>query len=100
LREQREHCERRADLQRRVAASAGELEHLRDELDLADASRPELDLIGELPARHFLADLRVQLAQSPRTRRSRGICGNERAHDRGERVVLTIGPSARALIQA
>src|SRR6266513_4586864 len=62
LREQREHCERRADLQRRVAAAARELEHLRDELDLADAARPELDLIGELPARHLLADLRVQLA--------------------------------------
>ena len=65
MREQRKHFQRRADLQRRVAAAANQLERLRDEFDLADASRSELDLIGELPPRHFLADLRVQLAHRP-----------------------------------
>src|SRR5205814_9583916 len=90
LREQREHCERRADLQRRVAAAANQLEQLRDELDLADAARPELDLIGKLPLRHLLTDLRVQLAH----RRERAVIEifavYERAHDRGERRVFAI----------
>ena len=88
LREQREHFQRRADLQRRIAAAAGKLERLRDEFDLADAPRPELDLIGELPARHFLADLRVQLAH----RRERAIVEvfavHERAHDGRKRFVF------------
>src|SRR5207244_6368946 len=69
----------------------------REELDLADAARPELDLIGEFPLRHLFADLRVQLAH----RRERTVIEifavHERAHDRGERAVFTAGPERARL---
>ena len=78
LREERQHRERRADLQRGIAPAADQLERLGDELDLADAARAELDLIGELAARHLGADLRVELAHRRVTCRSRGTCGRRR----------------------
>jgi hypothetical protein len=57
-----QHLQRRLDLQRRVAPAADQLEHLGDEFDLADAAGPELDVVGLVLFRHFLADLRMQLA--------------------------------------
>jgi len=60
--EQRQHLQRRLDLQLRVAATADQLEYLGDELDLADAAGAELDVAGHVLARHLAADLRVQAA--------------------------------------
>ena len=62
LGQQLEHRKRRADLQRRVASAANELENLGDELDFADAAGAELDVVGHVLARHFAANLRVQVA--------------------------------------
>ncbi len=59
--ERPEHLQRRARPQLGVAPPANQLERLRDELDLADAPGAELDVVGEVAARHLLADLRVQL---------------------------------------
>ena len=95
--EQRKHFQRWADLQRRVAAAANKLECLRDEFDLADATRAELDLIGQLPPRHFLADLRVQLAHRRESPVIEILPVHERAHDRRERFVLTAGPERARL---
>jgi hypothetical protein len=50
-----------ARARRRVAAAPDQLEALRDELDLADPARTELDVAGEIAARDLLPDLRVQL---------------------------------------
>ena len=49
-------------------AAAHDLEHLGDELDLADAARPQLDVVVQVAARDLGADLRVQLAQRWRWR--------------------------------
>jgi hypothetical protein len=60
--QQLQHLQGRLDLQRRIAAAADQLEHLGNELDFADAAGTELDVVGLVLLRHFLADLRVQLA--------------------------------------
>ncbi len=52
---------RRPHAQRGFLAAADELEHLGDELDLADAARAQLDVVGHVLARHLAADLLVQL---------------------------------------
>ena len=80
-------CQR---LQRRARAHLGELaaahdlQQLHDELDLADAAARQLDVVGALgpaggAALRLVADLGVQLAQRPRTRRSRGSGGRRTA---------------------
>ncbi len=60
--ERRQHLERGARAQSRIAPAADQLETLRDELDLADAAGPELDVAREVAARDLLPDLRVELA--------------------------------------
>ena len=66
--EQRQHRQRGAGLQRRHLAAADELEHLGDEFDLADAARPELDVVDAVAADDFAADLRVQFAHRGKAR--------------------------------
>ena len=60
--ERGQHLERGARAQARIAPAADQLEALRDELDLANAARPELDVAGEVAARDLLPDLRMELA--------------------------------------
>ena len=62
LRQQRKHLQCGLDLQRKVAATAHELEHLGDELDLANAAGAELDVVCHVAARHLATDLGVQIA--------------------------------------
>ncbi len=62
LDEQGEHLQRRPNLQHRLAATANQLEHLGDELDFANPARSQLDVLGHVLARHFAANLRVQIA--------------------------------------
>ena len=53
---------RRGRAQRRVAAAAHELEELHAELDLADAARADLDVVGPAAPARSLEDAPVQLA--------------------------------------
>ena len=52
----------RTDLQAAVPPAADELEYLGDELDLANAARADLDVVGAVAATDFATDLRVQVA--------------------------------------
>ena len=74
LRESGQHRERRLRAQRRLAPAADQLEHLHDEFDLAYAAGAELDVIGDVAALDFLADLAMQIAH------------------RGERAVVEMAP--------
>ena len=50
--------------QRRFAATADQLQRLGQELDLADAARPSLDVVGEVLARDLGGDHRLHRAQA------------------------------------
>ncbi len=50
--------------QRRLAAAADQLQHLGQELDLADAAGPALDVVGQLPARHLGRDRSLHRPQA------------------------------------
>jgi hypothetical protein len=100
-----EHLERRRDLQRRVAAAADQLEDLGDELDLADAAGAELDVVGHVLARHFAANLRVQVAHGVDGAEVEILAENEGAAMRSSALDHSgcrLSPSfiTRALIQA
>ena len=86
LGQQVQHLQRRPDLQRLVAAAADQLEHLGDELDLADAARAELDVVGHVAPRHFAADLRVQLAHGVDGAVVEVLAENEGAREGGQRL--------------
>jgi hypothetical protein len=81
--------------QRRVAAAADQLQRLHDELDLADAARAELDVLGELAARYVAPHLGVQ----PAHRGERGVveifAEDERPDDGVERAVVRSGQRSR-----
>src|SRR5579871_2571335 len=47
-----------------ILTAANELEGLYDEFDLADAARPELDVVGELAPLDLALDQRLHLAQA------------------------------------
>ena len=81
LGQQGQHLQRRAHLQGDVATTADELEHLGDELDLADAARAELDVVGAVAAGDFAADLRVQLAHGVDRAEVEVLAEHERAGD-------------------
>ena len=72
--EQRQNGERGLRPQLGLAPAADQLEHLRDELDLADAAGTELDVVRDVTALHLAADLAVQVAQG------------------GDRVVIHVPP--------
>ena len=57
-----QHPQRRPDLQFAITPAADQLENLCDELDFADATRPDLDVVGTLAARYLAADLRMKVA--------------------------------------
>ncbi len=57
-----QHAPGRQYAQPGILPAAYQLEHLRDEFDLADAAGAELDVVEQVAALHFLADLRVQPA--------------------------------------
>ena len=52
-------------VQRRIAPAADQLQRLGDELDLADAARAELDVLGELAPRDLAPHFGVQRGASP-----------------------------------
>ena len=80
-RQQVEDLQRCPDLQRGVAAATDQLEDLGDELDLADAARTELDVVGHVLARHLSADLRMQVAHRVDGAEIEVLCGRRRAGD-------------------
>src|SRR5438270_847918 len=88
-RELLEYHERRAHGERGIAAAAHELQRLRHELDLADAARAELHVVGELAALDVAAHFGMELAH----RVERGVvqifAEDERAHDGRELVMLS-----------
>ncbi len=53
-----------ARAQGRLAAAADQLHQLHDELDLADAARTELEMVGQILARDLGVDQRLHLAQA------------------------------------
>src|SRR4051812_24738431 len=53
LGEERQYRKRRVAAQRRIATAADQLEELNDELDLANAARTELDVVGDVAALDF-----------------------------------------------
>ena len=59
-----ERGEQRRRLQAAVAAAARQLQRLHDELDLADAARAELDVVGQLAPLHLALDQRLHLPQA------------------------------------
>ena len=63
LGERLQRAARRGRAQRRIAPAAHHLEELHRELDLADAARAHLDVVGLAAANGGLEDARVQLAQ-------------------------------------
>lgn len=63
LRQRLQRRQQVATAQRRLAAAADQLQRLRQELDLADAARPALDVAGHVLARHFGGDHRLHRAQ-------------------------------------
>ncbi len=52
-----------AGLQRRLAPAADQLEHLDDKLDLADATRPQLDIVFQAATPHFPGNHPFHVAQ-------------------------------------
>src|SRR6185437_966061 len=59
-----ERGEERRRLQAAVAAAARQLQRLHDELDLADAARAELDVVGQLAPFHLALDERLHLPEA------------------------------------
>jgi hypothetical protein len=100
VRQPPQHLQRRLDLQRGIAPAADQLEHLGDELDLADAAGTELDVVGLVLLRHFLADLRVQFAHGVDGAEVEVLAEHERPSDRFQFVQANEPVSGRALIQA
>ncbi len=88
LRQAREGGQRRPQPQSGVVAAAHDLEHLGDELDLADAARPELDVVVQVAAPDLGADLRVQLAQAGDGAEVEVPAVDERRDERGELTAL------------
>src|SRR3970040_278140 len=64
-----------------IAPAAHQLQRLRDELDLANAARPELDVAGALAARHVAAYLGVQSAHRGERRVFEILAEHERPYD-------------------
>ena len=87
-RQRRQHFEGGSHAQAGVAPAAYELKGLRNELDLADASRTEFDVIGQFAARHLRPDLSVQVAHCGECPVVEVFAEHERAHDRRERSGL------------
>jgi len=91
----RQRLERRAHGEPGVAPPAHELQRLRDELDLADATGAELHVLGELAPRHLPSHLGVQTPH----RGERGVVEvlaiHERPHDGGELLVRRPAQGAR-----
>ena len=80
-----------------LAAAAHDLKSLRDELDLADAARSELDVLGELLARDLLRDQAFHLPQRVEHAVVEIAAINERREDVVEHVGLeATAPSAAA----
>ncbi len=77
--QRRERGDRAAHAQRGIATAADDLQRLRDEFDLADAARAELDVGARsrcaAPARGSGGECRA----APRKRRSRGTCDRRTA---------------------
>src|SRR5205085_9616906 len=88
LREHGEHLERRPYRQRSIAAAANQLQRLRDELDLADAARPELHMPGELAPLDVAPNLGMQAAHGVERGVIQILAVDERPHDLRELGVL------------
>jgi hypothetical protein len=82
--ERLERLERRPRAQGRVAPAADQLEALRDEFDLADPARTELDVAGQVAACDLLPDLRVELAHRVDRAVVEVLTVHERMRDLGE----------------
>ena len=91
LGEHRQHGERRTHGKRGIAAAADELQRLRDELDLADAARPELHMAGELAPLDVAAHFGVQAAHGVERGVVQVLAKDERAHDLVELIVRAAG---------
>jgi hypothetical protein len=90
-----------AHAQARFAAAADQLGQLHDELDLADAARAELEVIGQILARHLGIDQRLHLAQAGK----RGVVKIFAIDKRPQQFLQLLAGSrspatGRALIQA
>ena len=82
LRQRPQRRQQVATAQRRLAAAADKLQRLRQELDLADAARPALDVAGHVLARHFGGDHRLHRAQPVQ----RAIVEVAAVHERPQRL--------------
>ncbi len=90
LSKQGQRFQRRPQAQMRFAPAANDLKHLHQELDLADSARTDLDVVGDLAPLHFLADLRMQLAQAGQ----RAEVEVAPVHERGDDGLELRGPVA------
>ena len=80
-----------AGLQVGFLAAADELEHLGNELDFADAARPQLDVVLHVAPVHFAADLRVQAAHRGKGAEIEIFAEHEWPQDGGQFLVLAAG---------
>ena len=78
--------------QGRFAATTDQLGQLHDELDLADAAGAELEVVGEILARHFRIDQRLHLAQPG----ERGVVEVLAVDERAQQLLQLLAGSAVA----
>src|SRR3546814_540002 len=84
-----QHIERRLDLQASIAATANGLEYLRNELDLADATAAELDVVMHVAPVHVALDMHLEVAHGSKGAIIQILAEYERPQQSGEIITRT-----------